>query len=404
MANYCFREDKLSVTQRIGVITLICKNQEKSHLLNFWRPISLLCIDYKIISKCIANRVKKVMGFLVNIDQTAAVVGRSIHDNIHLLRNVIDYSYQKDLKCIILSLDQAKAFDRVSHEFMFQVLKKYGFGEDLLKLVSLLYTDIFSTVLVNGFLTDTFPVARSVRQGCSLSPLLYVLCIEPFACKIRCDSHINGFKIAGGSSESRISMYADDCSLIVLVLKSVSKILNISEIYGLASGAKLNKLKSWGLLIGNWGNMQMDLYGIHWTKDNIKICGVKLGNHKFVEDTWETVWRKFWNVIKLNKLRDLRLFGKGVIINTLALSKLWYVVAVFPIDNDFIHKFKSEMFSSLWGGKTECLKRGVLYNKEVEGGINLVDIEIKLKLFILFIFVSSFLVIIVSGRILLDIG
>ena len=145
-------------------------------------------------------------------------------------------------------------------------------------------------------------------------------------------------------------MYVDDCSFTVLNLKSVSKILNISEIYGLASGAKLNKLKSWGLLIGNWGNLQTDLYGIHWTKDNIKICGVKLGNHKFVEDTWETVWRKFWNVIKLNKLRDLILFGKCAIINTLALSKLWYVAAVFPIDDDFIHKFKSKMFSFLSGG------------------------------------------------------
>ena len=63
------------------------------------------------------------MGFLVNIDHTAAVVGRSIRHNIHLLCNVIDYSYEKGLKCIILSLDQAKAFDHVSYEFMFQVLK-----------------------------------------------------------------------------------------------------------------------------------------------------------------------------------------------------------------------------------------------------------------------------------------
>ena len=116
------------------------------------------------------------MGNLINVDQTPAVIGRSIHDNIHLLRNIIDYSNQKVLKCIILSLDQAKAFDRVSHDYMFQVLRNYGFGEDLLKWVKLLYTYICSTVLVNGYLTDTFPVERSVRQGCSLSPLLYVLC------------------------------------------------------------------------------------------------------------------------------------------------------------------------------------------------------------------------------------
>ena len=307
------------------------------------------------------------MGFLVHIDQTAAVEGRSIHGNIHLLRNIIDYSYQKGFKCIILSLDQAKAFDRVDHNFMFQVLKKYGFGEDLLKWVNLLYTDIFSTVLVNGYLTDVFPVSRSVHQGCSLSALLYVLCIEPFACKVRSDGHISGFKLPGGSDESRISMYGDDWSFTVLDLKSVSKILNISEIYGLASGARLNKLKSWGLYIGNWGNMQNDLYGIQWCKDSIKICGVKLGNNDYVCETWENVWGKFKNVIKLNKIRNLKFFGKGVIFNSLALSKLWYVAAVFPINDVHIAKFKSEIFSFIWGDKTECLKREVLYNKGNKG-------------------------------------
>ena len=138
MANFCFKEGKLSKTQRLGVITLICKNSEKADLLYFWSPMSL-CVDSKIIIKSITNRVKKVMGNLINVDQTAAVIGRLIHDNIHLLRNIIGYSNQKGLKCIILSLDQAKAFDRVNHDYMFQVLKNYGFGEDLLKWVKLLH-------------------------------------------------------------------------------------------------------------------------------------------------------------------------------------------------------------------------------------------------------------------------
>ena len=58
MANFCFREGKLSATQTIGVITLIYKNNEKSQILNYGRPISLLCVDYKMISKCVTNRVK----------------------------------------------------------------------------------------------------------------------------------------------------------------------------------------------------------------------------------------------------------------------------------------------------------------------------------------------------------
>ena len=120
----------------MGIISLTCKNNEKAHLLNYWRPISLLCCDYKIISKSFTNKVKKVLGSLVNIDQTCAVEGRSIQDNVHLLRNIIDYAQQKDMKCIILSLDQSKAFDRVNHDFMLQV---FGFGDSLIKWVSLLY-------------------------------------------------------------------------------------------------------------------------------------------------------------------------------------------------------------------------------------------------------------------------
>ena len=93
---------------------------------------------------------------------------------------------------------------------MFQVLKKFGFSPDLLKWVGLLYTEIKSTVLVNGFFTDSFEVTRSVRQGCSLSLLLYVLCIEPFASRVRLDVHIRGFRIPGSKEECRISQYADD--------------------------------------------------------------------------------------------------------------------------------------------------------------------------------------------------
>jgi hypothetical protein len=72
----------------------------------------------------------------------------------------------------ILTVDQAKAFDRVEHCFLHNVLDKFGFGSDFKTWIRLLYTDISSKVLVNRFLTDSFPVERSVRQGCSLSPAL----------------------------------------------------------------------------------------------------------------------------------------------------------------------------------------------------------------------------------------
>ena len=78
----------------------------------------------------------------------------------------------KYMSAAIISLDQSKAFDRGSHEYLFKVLTNFGFGPQFISLLKLLYNNISSSVLVNGFISDKFPVLRSVRQGCSLSPLL----------------------------------------------------------------------------------------------------------------------------------------------------------------------------------------------------------------------------------------
>ena len=92
-----------------------------------------------------------------------------------------------------------------------------------------------------------FLVLRSVRQGCSLSPLLYVLCLEPFATVIRNDNHIKVFKLPGSKFESKISIFAYHRTTVVTDKLSVSKILNISDMFGLASGSKINKKMSVGL-------------------------------------------------------------------------------------------------------------------------------------------------------------
>ena len=103
--------------------------------------------------------------------------------------------------------------------------------------------NINSAVLVNGYISDTFQVSRGVRQGCPLSPLLYVLCIESFAVKIRSDPHIQGIVFPGSTHETRISLYADDNTGIVVTMTSIRKFLLVSELYGLASGSRLNLFK-----------------------------------------------------------------------------------------------------------------------------------------------------------------
>lgn len=93
--NIAFDEGHLSESQKQSYITLICKDPENSTNVKNYRPISLLNYDYKLISKVIINRVKKVLEYIVHPVQTCSVPGRSIFDNLHLMRNIIDYCEQK---------------------------------------------------------------------------------------------------------------------------------------------------------------------------------------------------------------------------------------------------------------------------------------------------------------------
>ena len=133
---------------------MICLNGAPSHSL-------ILTI---ILSKVLSMRLRAVIGEIVHPDQTCSIPGRSILDNVHLIRNLIEYTDDKNSGAAIISLDQSKAFDRVSHDYLFKVLHTFGFGEQFISLVKLLYTDIFSKVLANGYISEQFPVERSVRQ------------------------------------------------------------------------------------------------------------------------------------------------------------------------------------------------------------------------------------------------
>jgi hypothetical protein len=86
-----------------------------------------------------------------------------------------------------ISLDQEKAFDRVTYKFLFQTLSAYNFGPSLIRWIKTLYNNVCSSVIVNNHISDPITLERGVRRGCSLSPLLYILVLEPFAIKIRED-------------------------------------------------------------------------------------------------------------------------------------------------------------------------------------------------------------------------
>lgn len=242
----------LSDSQRESLLRLIHKKDERNLAKN-WRPISLLNTDYKLASKVITEQLKTVMPSIVHHDQTCSVPGRSIFSNLQLIRDVLDMIDKTDETGILVTLDQEKAFDRVDHEFLMRVLSKFGFGPMFCSWVSLFYNNVFSRVICNGKLTDPIFLERGVRQGCPLSPLLYVLVSEVLSTQIRKCREIEGFRLPGaGGLQFKISQYADDATNFLKTERSLFKLLEVVRRYEKGSGAKLNTTKTEAMWLGRW--------------------------------------------------------------------------------------------------------------------------------------------------------
>jgi exonuclease III len=379
--NLAFVEMSMSRSQRMSYVTLLCKDLGNSSNLKCWRPISLCNLDYKAMSKVICLRMTKVMDTIINVDQTCSVRGRSIFDNLHLLRNVSDYVEQKNLKCAWISLDMEKAFDRVEYDFLFDCLQAFGFGPMFISWVKIVYTNISSSVIANGFLSYPFPVTRGVRQGCSLSPLLYILALEPLLIHIRAHPGIVGLSLPGTTESCVTTGYADDVTGVLTSEASIGHLLDSCSQYGRASGSKLNMGKSKAIWMGQWENREDAPYGLTWVK-KIKICGVWFGVGFSPGEFWDLILAKLDRTLDLWKCRHLSFTGKANIVNVMALSKLWYSVSSAVMPPVYIRKLNSVIFKYFWHpNQMELVSRNTLLHNKLQGGFNMVDIKSKIHSF-----------------------
>jgi hypothetical protein len=375
MLNSAYSGGLLSGSQRFGLITLACKDETKADSLNNWRPISLLNVDYKILSKVLSKRVASVLAECVNADQTCSVPGRSIGDNLHLIRRVVDYCNQKDA---IISYDQAKAIDMVSLEYLLSVLRAYGFGESLIKWVALLYSEVNSSVIVNGWVGEKFPVGRSVRQGCPLSALLYVLCIEPLAEALRREKEFNGLKVRG--QDIRLSQNADDLNTVVTTERSIEATLKWFVIYGRASGARLNQNKCRGLWLGGWRSRVDTPHDFIWST-TAKIYGVYFGAAEAAENSKMLV-AKVKKMANFYCGRWMTLEGRTRLTNVVMCAQLWYVGSYVIIPDATVRELNKIIFTFIWRTqnteRNDSVSRKTTIGPPLQGGLGITDIVTKL--------------------------
>lgn len=372
----------LPESQRHGLVTLISKNKPSvddppSLHPRFKRPISLLNVDYKVLTKVLATRLSRVLPSILGPFQTCGVPGRSIHQNIRILRDIVTFANSRNFSSSLLSLDQEKAFDRVEWSFLFKVLGKMGFGPSFISYIQTIYNDIYSSLLINGNICNPFPLTRGVRQGCPLSPLLYVIFMEPFAAAVQADDSIRGCSLPGSDLQCKLLQYADDTTAIITDNKSFKPLINLCQKFGKASGSKLNLSKCSGLWLGKWRSRTDSPLGVKWTSDKIKINGVWFGDVNMSNINWTLVSEKFLSILKSWKHRKLSMLGKVLVANVLAMSTLWFIAPVFPLPASISKRMVKSLFEFIWSDRCEMVKRDTFYLPPVKGGLNLINLPIK---------------------------
>ena len=239
-----------------------------------WRPITVLNVDYKILVKALANRLEAVMTILVHHDQTSSVPGRTIQDSLLHVMSVIDYASESNADVMILSLDHKAAFDMVEWNFIFKTMAAMNFGNNFIKMLQCMYKpgSTQSRVIVNGHLSEPFYVYRGVRQGCPLSPLIYVITAEVIAHYIRATRQLTGIPLYG--TNTRITKFADDTSVFLTNFNEIRRVFEIFDQFRLASGSRLKQEKTQLLLLGNMRNMPLPAAYHDFVVDKLKIYGL----------------------------------------------------------------------------------------------------------------------------------
>ena len=280
----------------------------------------------------------------------------------------------------ILSIDLEKAFDRVSHQYLFKLLECLGFKGNFLTFIKAMYMDITSQVEVNGKMTRKIKIGRSVRQGCSLSMLLFILSTIPILNAIEKDTKIRGFKTKYGN-EIKALAYADDTTIIIQDTRAIDRIEHLFKDFGRASEAKINIAKTEILRLGKWKN-NMPNYNIYKDKikPQVKILGIIYTEtwKDFTHTNWQNKILKIDRFLNFFKNRELSLFGKVLLTNSLILSQLWHIGCVVELSKVQINLLYNKL--NVWiNGKNSTNIIPVLMKSKENGGAGLLDVEKRMK-------------------------
>lgn len=365
----------LSEGQRTGLIKLIPKKDLDRQEIANWRPITLLNVDFKILSKAISARIQSCITQIIAPDQTGFIRGRYIGTNLINVRSLIDHVDASDSSGLLLAVDYQKAFDTVRWELIFTALDLFGFGNYIVSAIKTMFKGIKTAVCNAGYSSSFFSPSRGVRQGCCASPSLFTITVELLAILVRNSVAVKGILV--DQSEFKISQYADDSTFFVRDFHALQSLLDLLNRFTKFSGLAINPRKSHLLLLGNHRHHPTEFNGIKVVQQ-VKILGIifrrRMTDSEQYNLNFQPHLQRIKQICKAWANRDMSLKGKVTLIKSLIISLLQYPCSCTITPPRVFPEFKKIMVDFLWSGKRSKIAYALLIQDIDHGGLNLPDL------------------------------
>jgi len=367
--NVILESGVMSASQKEGAIVLLYKKGDAADIRN-WRPISLLNNDYKILTKVLALRLQVVFDAIVRPEQTNGA-GRYIGDSV-LLAEAATTNMEEG---VIVFLDQEKAFDRIDQGYIIKVLEKMNFGAQFCGWIRALYKGAYSRLSLFGGLSASFPVETGVRQGDPLSPLLYVVAIEPLLRHIA--SSMEGIIVT--DVPVKYAAYADDVALFCRDQAEANLALEKVFNFELVCNARINKDKSEFFLHQSCAVEP----GCHLERlrrvFTVRYLGCQLSIAENAEALRKEFWDKLLNTIerKLSLWRrfSLDIQGRILIAKSIGMGTVVYHASMVTAPVNVLKRLQKLLDQYIWMDRRPWRNHASASLPKREGGLNYPDVH-----------------------------
>uniref|UniRef100_A0A803JEC5 Reverse transcriptase domain-containing protein n=1 Tax=Xenopus tropicalis TaxID=8364 RepID=A0A803JEC5_XENTR len=300
--------------------------------------------------------------------------GRATDINLRRLFTNLQTPHRETGSRVIASLDSEKAFDSVEWPYLWEVLKRFGLGQQFIKWVQLLYQNPTAKIRVNGITSEPITLSRGTRQGCPLSPTLFALAIEPLAILIRNSPSIQG--LTYGNISEKVSLFADDI-LVYLAnpAQSLPALLLEIQKFGKFSGLKINWDKSQVYTLDQTPAIPLPTgMELQWVQ-SFKYLGIHEHSDptQFIKLNLDPLMDHMAQTLKAWVNLPLTLWGRINLLKMVFLPKLLYIfhATPYPLPRSLFRKLNTLIIPYVWANKTPRISWQRLAAPLQQGGLAL---------------------------------